>query len=346
MTKRWIAACALLLTAGLLTGCSQKNEYTEAGMQAIRDLDYEKAMADFAKARESGENERLITRGCGIAAMGQSDYETAREYFLQSLQLSDGYLQPVDYDLNYYLAAADSKLGNYAEAEESYTAILNLREEKDALFLRGNARLAQGNFEEAKQDFDRVVELDPDNYARITEIFTELTAAGYREAGMDYLQSILNRGADKLSTLEKGKIYYYMGDYSNAAANLEEARTESIEVDSFLYLGLSYEALGEYNYASNVYESCISQCGDNAMICNQQGLCYMKMGRYSEALGAFTRGRQIGDSSVAQSLAYNEIVANEYLGKFREAAVLMEDYLRSYPDDEAAAREAIFLETR
>ena len=43
---------------------------------------------------------------------------------------------------------------------------------------------------------------------------------------------------------------------------------------------------------------------------------------------------------------YNEIVANEYMGDFKRAASLMEEYLRKYPDDTDASREYIFLSTR
>ena len=52
------------------------------------------------------------------------------------------------------------------------------------------------------------------------------------------------------------------------------------------------------------------------------------------------------DTSMDQSLTYNEIVAYEYLGQFKKAAVLMESYLQKYPTDEDARREYIFLNTR
>ena len=54
----------------------------------------------------------------------------------------------------------------------------------------------------------------------------------------------------------------------------------------------------------------------------------------------------LGDAAVMQSLSFNEIVAYEYLGEYQKAEVLMTGYLKSYPDDEAALREQIFLATR
>ena len=47
-----------------------------------------------------------------------------------------------------------------------------------------------------------------------------------------------------------------------------------------------------------------------------------------------------------QTLSFNEIVAYEYLGEYKKAAVLLDSYLQAYPDDETAKREKQFLQTR
>ena len=47
-----------------------------------------------------------------------------------------------------------------------------------------------------------------------------------------------------------------------------------------------------------------------------------------------------------QVLKMNEIVAYEKLGEYKQAAVLLGNYLKTYPDDETAKREYEFLKTR
>jgi TolA-binding protein len=47
-----------------------------------------------------------------------------------------------------------------------------------------------------------------------------------------------------------------------------------------------------------------------------------------------------------QDLLYNEIVAYEKLGQFSKAEEMMQSYLKSYPDDQDAQREQLFLQTR
>ena len=47
-----------------------------------------------------------------------------------------------------------------------------------------------------------------------------------------------------------------------------------------------------------------------------------------------------------QELRRNEIIALEYLQDFAQAREKMTEYLADYPDDEAAAREYEFLQSR
>ncbi len=55
---------------------------------------------------------------------------------------------------------------------------------------------------------------------------------------------------------------------------------------------------------------------------------------------------QLQNVTMMQTLSFNEIVAYEYLGDYRQASILMENYLKNYPDDAQAKREYEFLSTR
>lgn len=334
------------LLAGLLTGCGASGEKTAEGMQQVQDLNYREALASFEAAEEAGEDARLIARGRGIAHMGLTEYEEAISCFEEALRGSDGFVQSVDYDLNYYLAAAYVKNGQLAEAEGVYDAILALRpDEEDAYFLRGSVRLTQDNYEGAKADFDRVVSMDAGNYNRLIEIYQALEHYGYREVGREYLDNAMQTAGDKMDSYDSGRMYYYLGEYKQACVALEKAR-EKGDADSYLYLGKAYEATGDYNYAVSIYNSWIAKDTGSAAIYNQLGLCEMAMGNYTLALNAFQAGMQIENNSLMQTLAFNEIIAYEYLEDYQKALVLVDNYLKSYPDDEQAKREQQFLSTR
>lgn len=142
-----------------------------------------------------------------------------------------------------------------------------------------------------------------------------------------------------------GRIYYYLGEYQKAYLALEEAKEKGGE-KSYLYLGRAYEATGDYNYASSVYNSYLSKYDGSAEIYNQLGLCELAKGEYQKALEAFQAGMQLENSGMMQTLSFNEIITYEYLGDFERAKALMDYYVKNYPDDGQARREYDFLVTR
>ena len=344
--RRWRGVMASLAAMVIFTGCGSAEDNVTQGMQAIKDLDYQAALASFELGIEKEENERLIYRGMGIAYMGLSDYEQAITCFEQALQGSNGLVESIDYDLNYYLAAAYVKNGKLDQAESCYNAILNMNEkEKDVYFLRGSLLLDLGRYEDAIADFEKVILIEPKNYSRLIQIYEVLNHAGYEDQGQEYLQVALKENENQITPYDRGRIYYYMGEYQKAYLALEEAKQKG-GADAYLYLGKSYEATGDYNYAASVYNDFINKEGANAKIYNQLGLCEIAKGNYDKALQAFQVGMGVEDNEIVQTLKFNEIVAYEYLGDYTNAKLLIDQYISTYPDDETAKRENAFLQTR
>ncbi|MBQ2804015.1 MAG: tetratricopeptide repeat protein [Lachnospiraceae bacterium] len=344
--RKVMGMLASLSLVMVLTGCGNENSKTKEAMQLVQNLDYAGAITLFDAAKENAENERLIARGKGIAYMGLTEYEQAIVCFKEALSLSSGLVEDVDFDLNYYLAAAYIKNGQFKEAESAYNAILALRPNaEDAYFLRGSVRLELSDYEGAKADFDKVLSMAPKDYDRLIEVYEVLVKHGYKEVGQEYLTKALENGSKDMDVYDSGRIYYYLGEYQKAYIALEEAK-EAGNVESYLYLGRAYEATGDYNYASSVYNSYLSKDTSNPEIYNQLGLCEMEKGEYQKALEAFLAGKQIEDNPLLQTMSFNEIVAYEYLGEYKKAAELLNYYLITYPDDEAAKREQDFLSTR
>ena len=344
--KKCICITACIMAVGMLSGCGKAGEKTQSAMELIQAFDYQGALTELDAAEENGENSRLINRARGIAHMGLTEYEQAVECFQTALSDSNGLVENIDFDLNYYLAAAYSKSGQYSRAEETYNAILALRQnEVDAYFLRGNVRMNLSNYAEAKEDFDRVLAMEPNNYDRMIEIYEVLEHFGYESAGQEYLRTALETGGKKMDNYSVGRIYYYLGEYEKAYLALEQAKEKGGE-ESYLYLGRAYEATGDYNYASNVYTNYLSSYDGSAEMYNQLGLCEMSKGDYQKALEAFQTGMQLEENDILQTLSFNEIAAYEYLGEYEKAYALLGNYLNNYPDDKQAKREYDFLSTR
>ncbi len=349
MIKKYQAALLITILVGMLcTGCglAGKTENVSAGMASIAALEYDNALTSFETAKTSKEDGRLLYRGEGLAYMGKTMYTEAATAFETALTFSDGNVDDVDYDINLYLATAYYKLGEIEKTIKVYDAILALKpEEKDVYYLRGIVHTGSGNLELAKADFDRVIALDGNNYDRLIDIFCALQANGYKEVGQEYLQAAMDAGTKNMTNFEKGRISYYLGDYENARTYLEKARDES-GYEAVLFLGKTYETLGDNNYAISVYNTYLDNKESNPQVLNQLGLCKMETGDYAGALTAFQTAMNIEDNGMLQTLKMNEIIAYERLEEYKKACVLLEGYLKTYPDDQEAQREYIFLQTR
>ena len=339
---------ALICLSFFLSGCSvlEKHENIDQGMEAVSQLDYEGALACFEKALVEGEDGELLYRGQGIAYIGLTRYEEAAAALEKSLSFCNGHIGSLEFDTNYYLALAYYKNGDPDRALQVYDAILALRKnEKEAYCLRGTLELEKDEYDKADADFRKAMELDEKDYDCLLAIYRSLEKNGYREAGVEYLQKALNAGGDKMSDYDKGRLYYYLEDYENARNCLEKAR-DTGTAEAVLFLGRTYEALGDFNYASKVYSGYLESSPDNPEVRNQLGLCRMQMNDYEAALAAFQAGLACEDTTYMQTLKFNEIAAYEKLAQFDKAAELMRSYLQSYPDDEKAKRENEFLKTR
>ncbi len=337
--------CVLLASTILLTGCKGKEESPlQAVYTSIEAMSYEEALASLEGMEAKRSNRQEIARLKGICYMGMGQYELAADALELALSYNEGFLHDVDYDINQYLAVAYFNLGNFEDAEHIYSAMADLKpKDADVHFSHGIVLLELGKYVEGEEAFNKAVELEPADYDRIIEIYKACYEYGYPSLGLEYVEQAMNSQSG-MDDYDKGRMLYHIGKYNEAVAALEKVDRKSY-ADAALYLGMSYEALGDYNYAASVYNSGIAD-STNPAFYNQLGLCQMKRGAYSEALDAFQKGLACEDTSVQQSLRFNEAVAYEYLADFQTARKLLESYLKDYPNDAEAQREYRFLQTR
>ncbi len=345
------AVLGILLTTMALTGCGSLagRHNIDSGFSYIDSHEYQNALESFASAEENGEDQCLIHRGKGIAYLRSGEYQSAVDELMLSLSCDSGIVDDMDFDTNYYLAEAFLGLSEYEKAKEVYDAILALRnKDSNAYYLRGIAELASGNHDGGYSDFTKAIALNSRDYSMIIMIYKALDEYGYTDEATRILQTAIDSGSDFMTNFEKGQISYYLGNNAEAQSYLEAARNERDQEKEpvVIMLGQTGEKQGDYNYAISVYRNYISENPQSAVVYNQLGMCQIKQGDYQSAVSSFEQGLAIEDKSMNQALALNQITAYEYMGEFQVAASLMQDYLKTYPEDSAAQRENIFLSTR
>jgi tetratricopeptide (TPR) repeat protein len=343
----------LIILLVMLTGCGSKATqevlYTEQGMTAIESGNYDEALIDFETAASQGEEEQLVYRGKGIAYIGKGEYEPAIENLKLVLKKAKGKVTDLEIDTSYYLALAQYKNSDREGAIKTYSNILAFKDkDSKGYYLRGTVYLANGELDNATSDFDNAIYCDTSDYEMYINIFNNLSNKGYVAEGQDYLNQALELVESKDDGLNKGMIYYYLGDTDNALTQLTKAK-EAGNNKSLLFLGKVYQLLEDNISAVSLYEEYIASSESTegfGAVYNIIGLCKMEEESYEEARTNFRAGIALNESDSIKELLFNEIVACEYLSDFTTAAQKMQEYMNQYSDDSTAQREYDFLKTR
>ncbi len=339
----------LLGVSVVAAGCGHKEgPNIKAGFEAVELSDYKGALQCFEQAIVSGEDLELAYRGCGITYLGMADYENSIAAFEKALDNGGIFAGNLERDINFYMATALYKSGQPDEAVKLLDAIIESdKKNGNAYFLRGSILIEGRDYEGGIYNFEQAIANTSDSHSMKIDIYEVLVGNGYEEKGREYLTRMLDEEKN-LGDYEQGVVYFYLEDYDNARNHLEIAKQSAKkEKGEIIYmLGRTYEQLGDSNYAGILYSEYLVEAPEDARIYNQLGLCKLGAGNYDEAVRAFEDALALGDQSMAQTLRYNQIVAYERAGDFAKAKSLMNAYLSSYPDDEAAQREAVFLSTR
>lgn len=150
--------------------------------------------------------------------------------------------------------------------------------------------------------------------------------------------------------LEDGTELLREGSYEEAAAVFQEAADEDAkDPEAWRGLGLARWEQEDYKGALEAFQSVLDNDGKKTgELYNLMGNCAMRLNRPTEALNYYSLGIASEDVSEAmlQEMRFNEIAAYEMTGDMESAKAKLAQYTADYPDDEKAAKEAAFLETR
>ena len=352
IVKSVVRILALGAVCAIAAGCGGKNTQTEEkAMQALERGEYGRAASLFDEAVEEGKDLQYVYRGKGIAHMGMMQYKEAADAFQSALD-SESWIDRYRYgndlvqDISRYLAVCYVRMAEYDKAVELYDKLIEEQGEDVSLLTdRGAAKAGAGRIEEAKQDFDKAINMDRTNYERILMIAQVLEQSGAPEIGRAYLQGVPELDERQIDPVLKGRILYFLGDYKGAEELLSKA--SDADEEAVLIRCKALLAMGDTNGALTVLESFGSSIDTSPSLLGLYGSVKMEQGKYEEGLDAFTRGAQAAEGTQEQqALLFDQIVVTEKMGDFAGARELLTAYLERFPGDQEAAREMKFLETR
>lgn len=308
------------------------------------------AVCMFAGCSGKNDEAREAYRQYGINCMQEGKYEDAANAFQKALDQSVGGISEVELDICYYKAQALYQSGDAEGALEVYTSIIDYKEDPRAYFLRGSLYYSTGlepKEGQGEKDFDKAVSLHPENYELYIGIYEILSGQGDPLGNAaDYLDKALKIPGDEADDhLQKGRIYYLLGDYDKAKELQEKAQSEGQKGAGY-YLAQTYEALGDADAADSAFSTYLDSGLADADDLYHIGESMMKAGEYKRAIDCFDKALEMEDVPNEQIILKGRIAAYEFMGDFDKAKELLETYQKEYQNDFSMDEEKIFLETR
>lgn len=341
----WMLAAGLGMT--LLTGCGGENKKTYE--QANTDLEqgnYDYALNEYQACISAGYKLSQSYRGSGIVKLRTGDYQGAIDDLTSAL--NDEKTGKSDQkDILEYRAAAELKAELYDQAmADCQTLAEDYSLNANDYYLTGCVALAMDSYDEASSNFSEAYGSDS-TYEMAIQIYEAYLTQDMEADGTRYLEAALKTEAKTADDYcERGKVYYYMQDYDNARTELTTA-SEKGSTEAALLLGMVYMAQGDTANARSFYQQYIDADGeDPAKGYNGLALCDIADGDYDSALQNISQGLGDATSDEMRDLLFNEIVVYEKKLDFSTALSKAQEYVQTFKDDEAAAKELTFLQSR
>ena len=341
----WMLAAGLGMT--LLTGCGGENKKTYE--QANTDLEqgnYDYALNEYQACISAGYKLVDSYRGSGIVKLRTGDYQGAIDDLTSALN-DEKTGRSDQKDILEYRAAAELKAELYDQAmADCQTLAEDYSLNANDYYLTGCVALAMDSYDEASSNFSEAYGSDS-TYEMAIQIYEAYLTQDMEADGTRYLEAALKTEAKTADDYcERGKVYYYMQDYDNARTELTTA-SEKGSTEAALILGMVYMAQGDTANARSFYQQYIDADGeDPAKGYNGLALCDIADGDYDSALQNISQGLGDATSDEMRDLLFNEIVVYEKKLDFSTALSKAQEYVQTFKDDEAAAKELTFLQSR
>lgn len=300
----------------------------------------------------------------GIAYLESGDYENALKAFQNALDQALGEIGEMELDICFYKAKAQYLSGDEDGALETYSAIIAYNNNSKAYYLRGNLYLAKSRVKAqrvdessdepsaaeylsmALSDYESAVKYEKSDYDLYIGIYDSLVAYDKEEKAEEYLSKALEIfGNSAYDKMKKGWITFLLGENEQAVTLLKEA-VEGQELESHYCLAEVYLAMGDTENATLSMNAYISSGIADSYKLYSIAEAQIGRGNYEMAVTCLEAARKLETVPNNQTVMKTLVIAYEQMNDFASARNILTEYVALYPDDEEAARELTFLETR
>lgn len=322
MKRQVLFLAAALSSSLLLGGCGAADQAYDRGMEAAASGDYQKAEEYLKKALKKNQERAEYYIGYGVILNEQGRYEEALEQFEQAHQDTKNSIANANNKQIYYGEAVSYyHLGDYEKGLELCGEALEFSEpssiDSRIYCSRGALQEALGDQEAALESYQKVIELDAENWQAYYRMSAIYQAQGDEDA-VSQTQSFLETAVQDGVT----EALYYLGMIALEQGNTKQAKKYLKE----------YVSQNEGDYLVAAY--------------NELAGCAIQEEDLELAREYLEAGMSEAGSEEAKQLWRNQIILLERQGEFGQARQVAEEYLQEYPEDQEIERELRFLRTR
>ena len=212
-------------------------------------------------------------------------------------------LEPDRPAVRYAAAFTFFRSGRYEEARQELERVIALQPtSEDATRLLGRVLMRLGRIDEGMEQFNRALASRPNSAALHTEMGLALyNASRYKEALESFERAIAISPNSSVSLTQAGAASQAMGDNARALAFYERATAIQPRPETFSSMGTIYYGQGEYQKAANAYEAALLIRPLGAITHRNLGDAYMRLGRTDDARRAYQQAVQRAEAEVAVS---------------------------------------------
>jgi tetratricopeptide (TPR) repeat protein len=201
-------------------------------------------------------------------------------------------LEPTNEEIFIQRANIYSKRDNHQKAVELLIEALKYTEDfADVYNLIGMEYLFMDNLEKAKENFINCLEEDIDDQTALYNVVYCFEFLDQNKEAIDYLKTYIDKNPySEIAWHQKGRLYYGIKDYKNAARAFDLATCiDENFIGAYVELGKALEKLKQYEKAIDCYKRTfeIDEATSYALL--RIGKCYEKLGNKAEAIKYYSQ---------------------------------------------------------
>lgn len=329
---------------------SKEEYYINQGMTYIKLGQFEKAVDSFQVALKKDGTNMLAFRGLGIAYLQMGEYKDAITAFDNAIANTGTRVGQLDYDILQYKGEAQFEMGDYESAIQTYDKLIGVEKDKiENLIRKGILYGYLKQYDNVIEAFEKAINEDVTNYDTYIQVYEKLVDMDREDIASEYLKAALNiQGNEVKDHLKRVEVYYLLGDYEKAKAELEQVSNYE-DKEAKYYIAKMYEQMEDYNSAMAIYQGELAnQTTEPAVVYNQIAMCKMKQRDFNGALSMIEQGLKEPSLTLEQAkqLRWNEAMIYEQMGDYKTAYNKIKEYGDSYSYTEDVEKELAFLKTR